>query len=152
MSTIDDRRNVLRSLLEMVQLEYSAFKPFVTLLAPTLVKVAETDLDGVCRFYARRVLFRAFERATDGDDKIENEESAIVDAVTSLVPIFVDQTTQTSLRCLTLLLEKVTRKESVEKNTRFSRQLRLRKSRRLFLSTITEREERSVRMRRHRAE
>jgi hypothetical protein len=114
-STIDDRRDVLRSLLEMVQLEYSAFKPFVTLLAPTLVKVAETDLDGVCRFYARRVLFRAFERATDGDDKIENEESAIVDAVTSLVPIFVDQTTQTSLRCLKLLLEKVTRKESVEK-------------------------------------
>lgn len=114
-STIDDRRDVLRSLLEMVQLEYSAFKPFVTLLAPTCVKVAETDLDGVCRFYARRVLFRAFERATDVDDKIENEESAIVDAVTSLVPIFVDQTTQTSLRCLKLLLEKVTRKESVEK-------------------------------------
>jgi len=114
-STIDDRRDVLLSLLEMVQLEYSAFKPFVTLLAPTCVKVAETDLDGVCRFYARRVLFRAFERVTDVDDKIENEESAIVDAVTSLVPIFVDQTTQTSLRCLKLLLEKVTRKESVEK-------------------------------------
>jgi len=106
--TIDDRRDVLRSLLEMVQLEYSAFKPFVTLLAPTCVKVAEMDSDGVCRFYARRVLFQAFQSAS-------YDESAIVDAVTSLVPIFVDQTTQTSLRCLKLLLEKVASKESMEK-------------------------------------
>ena len=114
LSTIEDRKLALCSLLEMVHSEYAAFKPFVTLLAPTCVKVAEMDSDGVCRFYARRVLFQAFENVTDGLDG-ENEELAIVDAATSLVPIFVDETTQTSLRCLKLLLEKVTRKESVEK-------------------------------------
>lgn len=107
-NAVNDRRDALHALLKMVQSEYAAFKPFVTLLAPTCVKVAEMDSDGVCRFYARRVLFQAFQSAS-------YDESAIVDAVTSLVPIFVDQTTQTSLRCLKLLLEKVASKESMEK-------------------------------------
>ena len=107
-NAVNDRRDALHALLKMVQSEYAAFKPFVTLLAPTCVKVAEMDSDGVCRFYARRVLFQAFQSAS-------YDEFAIVDAVTSLVPIFVDQTTQTSLRCLKLLLEKVASKESMEK-------------------------------------
>ena len=78
----NDRRDALHALLKMVQSEYAAFKPFVTLLAPTCVKVAEMDSDGVCRFYARRVLFQAFQSAS-------YDEFAIVDAVTSLVPLFV---------------------------------------------------------------
>ena len=83
-NAVNDRRDALHALLKMVQSEYAAFKPFVTLLAPTCVKVAEMDSDGVCRFYARRVLFQAFQSAS-------YDEFAIVDAVTSLVPIFVDQ-------------------------------------------------------------
>ena len=114
-STDNERKLSLESLLQMAQEEYGAFKPFITLIAPTCVSVAEKDSDGVCRFFARRVLeasFGVYDQEEDDDNAI------IIDSVTSLVPIFLDRVSKTSLTCLKLLLNRLKGGSSSESATK----------------------------------